>query len=67
MNTVVEIFLYVCVTGSTAGSPNYLCQQHKMESLKVCESAAQTLRIPSSNDPKANTVFAYCATQGKWK
>lgn len=64
---MTEIFLFVCISGSTAGTPNFMCQMHKMADAKACAEAVSSMKIAPATDDKGNRVFAYCAPKGEMK
>jgi len=66
MNTV--IFLFVCVAGAAPGTPNFLCQQHKMNDMATCVQASNTFKASPNNatSDKESRVFVYCASDAKW-
>jgi hypothetical protein len=63
---ILEIFLFVCVSGSQAGTPNFLCQKHAMPSMEVCERAAGTFEVSRDTSGAGNAVFAYCGSKNQW-
>ena len=65
---VAETFLFVCVAGAAAGTPNYLCKQHLMPSIEACVQATQTFKASPNNatSDKESRVFIYCAPEGNW-
>lgn len=65
----LAIYLFVCVAGSAPGTPNFLCKQHRMPDMDVCQRAVQnTVRASLNNatSDKESRVFFYCAPEGKW-
>lgn len=66
---MLEIFLFVCVSGAALGTPNYLCKQHKMQDMQQCVQAAQTFKATTQDTAtkeKESRVFLYCAPEGNW-
>jgi hypothetical protein len=64
----LPVFLFVCVAGAAPGTPNFLCRQHQMPSMAMCEQAAKTFNATPVNATreKDSRVFIYCATEGEW-
>lgn len=64
---VLEIFLFVCVSGAQAGTPNFLCKRHPMPSMEICEKASNTFKASTDQSiGKGNTVFIYCGGKDRW-
>ena len=68
MSSIAVVMLYVCVSGSKAGTPNWHCVRTEHPSYASCFKALREIRV-IAQPSEGNTVVAYCgtkATQERW-